>query len=262
VSTPPLIELCDVVLLRDGATVLEGIDLRLEADQRWVVLGPNGSGKTSLLSLCGAQTFPSRGVARVLGEELGKTDMRALRRRIAWVSGGLLRMLRPRFTAREVVMMGRYGALEPWWHPYDDEDRARAQALLEAAGHGAIADRPLSVLSEGERQQVLLARALVQAPDLLLLDEPFAGLDLGARERLVARLDALSADPTAPPWVLVTHHVEEIPAAATHALILSAGRAIAAGPIEAVLAGEAPSRAFGLPLEVRRSAGRFSARAR
>jgi iron complex transport system ATP-binding protein len=263
-SARALVELESVVLLRDGERVLGELDWIARADERWVVLGPNGSGKTSLVSLAGAQTFPSLGRATVLGEELGKTDMRALRRRIGWVSGALLRSLRPRFTAHEIVMMGRHGALEPWWHDYDDADRARAHALLAAAGHAGIAERPLAVLSEGERQQVMLARALMQSPDFLILDEPFAGLDLGARERLVSRLDALANDPTAPPFVLVTHHVEEIPRAASHAILLEKGRVIAQGAIDDVLASEAPSRAFGLPLDVRRegSRGRWRASAR
>jgi iron complex transport system ATP-binding protein len=262
VETPrELARLEEVVLLREGNAVLRDVRWVSRAGERWVVLGPNGSGKTSLLSVAGAQTFPSRGRAWVLGEELGRTDMRALRERVGWVSGALLRTLRPRFTALEVVKMGRHGALEPWWHSYDAEDEARARTLLGEAGHAHVADRPLSVLSEGERQQVLLSRALMQRPSLLLLDEPFAGLDLGARERLLARLDALVDDASAPPWMLVTHHVEEIPCTATHALVLADGGVVAQGPLDEVLTGDALSRAFRMDLRIRRDDGRWRARA-
>jgi iron complex transport system ATP-binding protein len=227
-----------------------------------VVIGPNGSGKTTLLSIAGARLHPSAGTVEILGERLGASDWRAVRARVGFVSGAVVRSLRPDLVARDIVMTGRYGALEPWWHAYDDADRARATALLAAAGVGALADRPFRVISEGERQQVLLARVLMADPGLLLLDEPFAGLDLGARERLLARLGALAGDPATPPLVLVTHHVEEIPPGTTHALVLGDGRVVAAGAVDDALTAASLSDAFALPVDLTRDGDRWSARAR
>jgi iron complex transport system ATP-binding protein len=177
------------------------------------------------------------------------------------VSGALTRSLRPALVARDIVMTGKHGALEPWWHTYDDADRARAGELLAAGGVASVADRPFGVISEGERQQVLLARMLMAEPELLLLDEPAAGLDLANRERLVRRLAELAASPSTPAMVLVTHHLEEIPPGTTHALALREGAVVAAGPVEDVLADDVISRTFGLPVAVRRTAGRWSAHA-
>jgi len=173
------------------------------------------------------------------------------------------RTLRPAQPALDVVLTGRYAALETWWHEYDDEDRARAAHLLADAGFGGdlFADRAFGLLSEGERQQVLLARALMGDPELILMDEPAAGLDLGARERLLARLAALAADPSVPPMILVTHHLEEIPPGITHAALLRSGLLIAAGPIDAVLTDRAVSDAFGVEVAVERRNGRWRATA-
>ena len=159
----------------------------------------------------------------ILGERLGASDWRAVRARVGFVSGSVVRSLRPSLDAIDIVVTGKYGALEPWWHTYTDADRARALELMELTGVASLATRTFGVISEGERQQVLLARLLMGEPGLLLLDEPFAGLDLGARERLLARLGALATDPATPPIVLVTHHVEEIPPGTTHALVLAGG---------------------------------------
>lgn len=246
---------------RDGAEVLQSVHWEVRAGERWVVAGPNGSGKTTLLSLAGAQLQPSAGTVEVLGQALGRVDVRALRTRIGFVSGAVTRSLRAGLPALDVVMTGRHAALEPWWHRYDDSDRARARDLLAATGHAAVAARPFGVLSEGERQQVLLARALMAEPELLLLDEPAAGLDLGARERLVASLARLAADAGAPPMVLVTHHLEEIPPGTTHCLLLRDGAVVACGPLRATLDSRAVSSCFGLAVEVRERAGRWSAAA-
>lgn len=246
-----------VGVTRDGAGVLDGIDWQVAGDERWVVLGPNGSGKTTLLAVVAARLHPSCGSVRVLGEVLGRSDWRAVRERVGFTSGALLHALRPTLAAIDVVVTGLHGALEPWWHRYSDEDRARARALLDASGVGAVADRPFGVISEGERQHVLLARLLVAEPELVLLDEPFAGLDLGARERLLARLSSFTRDPGAAPLVLVTHHVEEIPPGITHALLLRDGRIVAAGPVGEVLSAGPLGATFGLRLRVERRAGRF-----
>jgi len=257
----PVVSLRDVAVVRDGRAVLADVDWEVFSGQRWVVLGPNGSGKTTLLHVAGMRLLPTRGTVEVLGERYGRTDARALRTRVALVSQALLRSLRPALAAHDVVLTGRHAALEPWWHRYGAADHARADDLLEMAGLGALGQRPFGVLSEGERQQVLLARALMGEPELLLLDEPAAGLDLGARERLVSRLAVLAADAAAPPLVLVTHHVEEIPPGVTHAALLRDGRLVRAGAAPAVLDSGAVSACYGLEVELTRDAGRWAARA-
>jgi iron complex transport system ATP-binding protein len=260
---PTVVPLClrDIVVVRDGVAILDGIDWDIAAGERWAVLGPNGSGKTTLLRVAGMRLLPTRGTVEVLGESYGRSDARAVRRRVSFVSQSILRGLRPTLTTHEVVLTGRHAALETWWHRYDDDDHALARDLLEAAGLADAAQRPFGVLSEGERQQVLLARALMAAPELLLLDEPAAGLDLGARERLVVRLSVLAADPATPPLVLVTHHVEELPAGITHVALVRDGRFVAAGPAAQVLTTDAVSLCFGIPITVQRTDGRWTARA-
>jgi iron complex transport system ATP-binding protein len=231
----PTLRFAAVDLDRDGVAVLRDVEWTVERGQRWVVLGPNGSGKTSLLQLASGYAHPSRGTVDVLGARLGRVDVRALRARLALTSAAVANMLRPGVTAVEVVMAGKHAALETWWHDYDDHDRRRARALLADAGFSEIAERRWARISEGERQQVLLARALMGDPELVLLDEPNAGLDLAARERLLARLTTLAADTKVPTMVLVTHHVEEIPPGFGHVLLLREGRVVAAGAIEDTL---------------------------
>jgi iron complex transport system ATP-binding protein len=198
----------------------------------------------------------------VLGRRLGSVDVRALREHVGIVSPSVARMLVPRLPARELVVSARHGALEPWWHGHSDADRAKALSLLTEAGFQGIADRPFGVLSEGERQQVLLARTLMAEPALLLLDEPCAGLDVAGRERLLARLSSLATDPGAPPMVMVTHHVEEIPAGFTHVVLLRSGRVVQAGPIERALSSQSLSTCFAMDLHVATEAGRWTCRAR
>ncbi|HVF74284.1 MAG TPA: ATP-binding cassette domain-containing protein [Acidimicrobiales bacterium] len=252
----------DAVSYRVGDTMaLRGVDWTVEAGERWVVLGPNGAGKTSLLRLAGAYDHPTVGTVDVLGCRLGRVDVRALRTRIGMASGSVARMLRPGVTALEIVLAGQHAALETWWHDYSDADRARAQSLLDAAGFGYTSERSFGVLSEGERQQMQLARTLMGEPELLLLDEPAAGLDVGGRERLVTRLAALAADPSTPPTVFVTHHVEEIPSGFTSALLLRAGQVVAAGPLAETLTSESLSECFGLALRLRAEDGRYTCRA-
>jgi iron complex transport system ATP-binding protein len=255
------VRLHDVAVVRDDLAVLDGVDWEVRPGQRWVVLGPNGSGKTTLLRVAGMRLLPTRGTVQVLGETYGRCDARAVRKRVAFVSQAVLRGLRPTLSAQEVVLTGRDAALETWWFRYDDEERRRARQLLADAGMADAAERAFGVLSEGERQQVLLARALMAEPELLLLDEPAAGLDLGARERLVTRLDALAADEATPPVVLVTHHTEEIPPAMTHVALVRHGHVVAAGTIADVLTSEAVSACFDVPVTVERTDGRWAARA-
>lgn len=263
VAPAPAVKLERVSVVRNGTALLDEVNWVVAAGERWALLGPNGSGKTTLLKVVGSALWPTSGAVEILGERLGRVDMRQLRRRIAVVSASVSRTLRPELPALDVVLTGRHAALETWWNEYSDDDRAEAAALLAAAGFGdsGFAARAFGLLAEGERQQVLLARALMGAPDLLLMDEPAAGLDLGAREVLLRRLAALAADPTVPPLILVTHHLEEIPAGATHAALMRGARLVASGPIDQVLTSEAVSAAFGVDVSVRSSAGRWSAHA-
>jgi iron complex transport system ATP-binding protein len=251
-----------VGVVREGRALLRAVDWQVHADERWVVLGPNGSGKTTLLSVAAMRLLPTVGQVAVLGQRYGRCDARAVRQRVALVSAALTRQIRPAISAHDVVVTGRSGALEPFWQDTTDADHRRAAVLLAEGGLGDAAERPFGVLSEGERQQVLVARALMGQPELLLLDEPAAGLDLGARERLLARLAAVAADPSSPPMVLVTHHVEEIPPGTTHAALLRAGAVLAAGPIDDVLRSETVSACFGVEVVVARSGDRWHARAR
>jgi len=257
----PVLSLVGIVVRRHGVAVLDGVDWEVGPGERWVVLGPNGSGKTTLLAVAGARLWPTAGRVEVLGERLGRVDVRSLRPRIALVSGSVTRQLRDDLPARDVVVSGTRGELETWWHRYEASEWERADALLEQAGMGAIAHRPFGVISEGERQQVLLARALIARPELLLLDEPAAGLDLGARERLVGQLGALASDPAGPPVVLVTHHTEEIPTHFTHAALIRSGALVASGPIQQTLTSAGVSACFGTEVTVGCTRGRWWTRA-
>ena len=244
---------------RDGRAILDGVDLEVRAGQRWVVLGPNGSGKTTLVRVASCTDFPTRGRVEVLGHVLGRVDLRRLRPRIGLHSPALAAQVRPNVRAVDLVVAARSGSLVPWWSTPAPGDREDAMAELRRVGCEALAERPFGTLSSGEQQRVLLARVLVTDPALLLLDEPASALDLGGREHVIATLDALAADPTAPPVLLVTHHVEEIPAAFTHALLLREGRVQVAGPIDTTMSSANLSACFGLPLDVGRRQGRWTA---
>ena len=250
-----------VDLDRPGLSVLAGVDWKVRGDERWVVLGPNGSGKTTLFELASGYLHPTRGTVDILGSRLGRVDVRLLRRRLGVVSSSLSKKIIPSVSATEVVISGRDGALEPWWGTYDSSDRRRAAHFLGDAGIPDVAARPFGALSEGERQRVLLARALMSSPELLLLDEPAAGLDMGARERLLSYLGQVAADASSPTAVMVTHHVEEIPSGFTHALLLRGGTVMAAGPLEDVITGDALSETFEVRLQVTRSSSRWAATA-
>ena len=249
-----------VSLVRSGHRLLDELTWRVAVDERWVVLGPNGAGKTTLLNLAAAQLHPTTGTVHVLGERLGRTDVRTLRRRVGYASSALFAQLRVDLRAVDVVMTAKYAALEPWWHRYDDDDVQQATQCLRRMGVDHFAERRLGTLSSGEQQRVLLARTLMNDPAVVLLDEPAARLDIAGREQLVRALADLAADRAAPPLLLVTHHVDEVPPGMTHALLLRDGCSIAQGPIDDVLSSDALTECFGLPLVLeRRDDGRLSA---
>ena len=245
--TPPL-ELDHIVVRRDARNIVDDVSFVVRPGENWLVLGANGSGKTTLLRVASMYEHPTSGTVRVLGEQLGRTDVRRLRRRVGYASAALAAQFRAELTAAEIVMTARYAALEPWWHQYDDDDRRRATDCLARMGVERFADRSLGSLSSGEQQRVFLARTLMTDPGVILLDEPSARLDLGGRERLVHALDDLADNPDSPPFVLVTHHVDEVPAGVTHALLLRDGRAIESGPIERALTGESLSTCCDMPI--------------
>ncbi|MFY1633472.1 ABC transporter ATP-binding protein [Solwaraspora sp. WMMB335] len=256
-----VIELDGVGVTRSGTALLQGITLQVRPDERWVVLGPNGAGKTTLLSLAAARLHPTTGTVRVLGEQLGRTDVAELRTRIGLSTAALAERIPGTERVLDVVLTAAWSVVGRWRERYDVIDEAQARALLGQFGVGAFAERSYGTLSEGERKRVQIARAMMTDPELLLLDEPAAGLDLGGREELVARLGQLARDPQAPALVLVTHHVEEIPPGFTHALLLREGAIVAAGPLAETITGEQLSKTFGLPLVVDRAGERFAARA-
>ncbi|MFP5336044.1 MAG: ABC transporter ATP-binding protein [Actinomycetes bacterium] len=256
-----VLELAGVTVRRDSAVLLDSVDWSVAEGERWVVLGPNGAGKTTLLQIAAARMHPTSGVAAVLGEVLGTVDVFELRPRIGLSSAALAEQLPPRERVADVVVTASYGVVGRWHEAYDSLDHDRAAELLAALGVGHLADRLFGTLSEGERKRVQIARALMTDPELMLLDEPAAGLDLGGREDLVRRLGLLAADESAPALVLVTHHVEEVPPGFTHLLLLRGGRVVAAGPLEATLTGENLQATFGMPLSVERHGDRWSARA-
>jgi iron complex transport system ATP-binding protein len=248
-----------VAVRRGPTTLLADVDWAVELDERWVVLGPNGAGKTTLLRLAAAELHPTEGVVHVLGERLGRVNVFELRPRIGLSSASLGLRVPGDEQVRDVVVSAGYGVLGRWRERYDSADTDRADELLDLMGVRPLADRRFGTLSEGERKRTLIARALMTDPELLLLDEPAAGLDLGGREDLVGRLAALAADPDAPASVLVTHHVEEIPVGYSHVLLLRAGQVVAAGLLEDVLTDENLSATFGLPLALARRRGRWTA---
>jgi iron complex transport system ATP-binding protein len=256
-----VIDLTGVGVVRSGTHLLRDLSWRVELDERWVVLGPNGAGKTTLLNLAGGRLHPTTGTVRVLGERIGRTDMAELRTRIGLTTAGLAERIPADESVRDVVLTAAWSVVGRWRESYDVVDEARARALLDQFGVAGLADRQYGTLSEGERKRVQIARALMTDPELLLLDEPAAGLDLGGREDLVSRLAALAQDPDAPALVLITHHVEEIPPGFTHALLLREGGIVAQGLLGDTITGEYLSRTFGVALTVERTGDRFTARA-
>jgi iron complex transport system ATP-binding protein len=251
----------NVSVIRGGNHLLRGIGWQVELDERWVMLGPNGAGKTTLLNLAAGRMHPSRGTAYVLGERLGRTDINELRTRIGITTGQLADRVPPDERVLDVVVTAAWSVVGRWREAYDPQDEVRARALLGQLGMGALVDRQFGTLSEGERKRTQIARALMTDPELMLLDEPTAGLDLGGREDLLSRLTELALDPDAPAMVLVTHHVEEIPPGFTHAMLLREGAVVAAGLLGETMTADNLSKTFGLPLVVQRIGDRFTARA-
>jgi iron complex transport system ATP-binding protein len=256
-----VVEVRDASVIRGGTTILDHVDWLIRRGERWVVLGPNGSGKTTLVSVASTYLWPSMGTVSVLGGEVGDVDARELRRHIGIVSSAIAARIPAELTATEIVVAGFSGALAPWWDRPDDRANRRAAELLDLVGCTPLAERRFDLLSSGERQRVQIARALVLEPALLLLDEPFAGLDLGAREELATLLARLYRDADLAAAAVVTHHVEEIAPGTTHALLLRGGRVSASGPVAEVITGPVLSKAFGIALAVHHSGSRFSARA-
>ncbi len=263
------VDLTDLVVRMDGVSVRRGtttllnqLDWRVELDERWVVLGPNGAGKTTLLRLAAAQLHPTTGQVYVLGEQLGRTDVFELRPRIGFSSTALAGRIPGEEMVSDLVVSAGYSVLGRWREGYEVLDTARAAGLLAALGVAGLAGRRFATLSEGERKRVLIARALMTDPELLLLDEPAAGLDLGGREDLLTRLATLAVDPDAPATVLVTHHVEEIPAGFTHVMLMQDGSVVAQGLLESVLTEDNLSKTFGVDLALERFGDRFFARRR
>ncbi len=255
-----LIDFARITLRRGGKTLVGPVTWAVELDERWVVMGPNGAGKTSLLRIAAAIEYPSTGTAYVLGERLGKTDMSELRARVGLSSSALSQRVPEDEVVRDLVVSAGYAVLGRWREKYEDVDYEQAVDMLESLGAEHLAERTYGTLSEGERKRVLIARSLMTDPELLLLDEPAAGLDLGGREELVARLADLAADPDSPATVLVTHHVEEIPPGFSHCLILSEGKVVASGLLTDVLTSENLSRAFGQSIALDIIDGRYFAR--
>jgi iron complex transport system ATP-binding protein len=257
-----VLELASVSVVRGSSTLLDDITWDVAEGERWVVLGPNGAGKTTLLQLASGRMHPTTGIVGILGEVLGAVDVFELRPRIGLASAALAERLPAAESVHDIVVTASYGVVGRWRERYDDLDHERAELLLDAMGMSGFAGRTYGTLSEGERKRVQIARALMTDPELMLLDEPAAGLDLGGREDLVRRLAELASDPHAPSLILVTHHVEEIPPGFTHVLLLRQGRVVASGPLGTTLTAESLSETFALPLLLERHDERWSARAK
>jgi iron complex transport system ATP-binding protein len=259
-ASSPVLELRDVTYRRDGKEIIRGVSFTVNQGERWAMLGPNGAGKSTILGFCGAVTHPSSGTVHVLGSQLGRVELQALRRMIGHVNPR--HPLRSPLTVRDIVLTGLTGSIETSlrWQPTAAESQ-RADALISSLGLGAKAGQRWPVLSQGERGRVLIARALICEPRLLLLDEPSTGLDIAAREQLLEAIDQLTQTHPDVATVLVTHHLEELPSSTTHALLLADGRVVAAGPARAAVTTENVSAAFDHPIEVQFHDGRWLARA-
>jgi len=256
-----VLDLREVSVVRDGKTILGPMSWRVQPGERWVVLGPNGAGKSTLFSLAGTLIHPSSGMVTVLDSVLGRSDVFELRPRIGMTSNSIVEMIPEEESVLDVVMTSAYAIVGRWQEEYDLWDESRALSLLTILGVRELRERRLSTLSEGEKKRTLIARALMPNPELLLLDEPAAGLDLGGREDLLQRLEVLAGDPQSPSMIIVTHHVEEIPIGTTHCMILSGGLVVAQGPLQEVMTSTNLSMAYDIQVEVSAESGRYFARA-
>ncbi|AJK68644.1 ABC transporter ATP-binding protein [Corynebacterium marinum] len=255
-----LVDFRDVTFKRGGRNLVGPVTWQVELDERWVIIGPNGAGKTTLIRMAAAEEFPSSGRAFVMGEQLGRTDMRDLRSMIGVSSAALGNRIPLEEKVGDLVVSAGYAVLGRWREEYEEIDFEQAHEILDLVGAYHLIDRSWGTLSEGERKRVLVARALMTNPELLILDEPGAGMDLGGREDLVGYLGDLALDPDAPAIVMITHHVEEIPFGFTHAMLLDDGEVVAQGLIDTVLTSENLSKTFHQPIDVSRIGERYFAR--
>ncbi|MGO4300260.1 ABC transporter ATP-binding protein [Leifsonia sp. RAF41] len=256
-----VLRLSDVSVVRDGNPVLQGIDWTVESDERWVILGRNGAGKTTLLQIAAAAMHPSSGEALVLGESVGHTDLAELRPLLGFASSALARRIPRNERVLDVVMTAAYAVTGRWNELYEEIDERRARRVLSEWHLEHLAERSFGSLSDGEQKRVQIARSVMTDPEILLLDEPAASLDLGGREELVKLLGGYARDPKSPAIVMVTHHVEEIPQGFNRALLLKDGQIAAHGPIAEVLTSENLSETFGIEVELSETDGRYTARA-
>ncbi|MDJ0348194.1 ABC transporter ATP-binding protein [Cryobacterium sp. PH29-G1] len=251
----------DVSVVRGGIAILDSVNWSVDDDQRWVILGPNGAGKTTLLQIAAAFMHPSSGLAEVLDETLGETDVFELRPRIGFASTAMARKVPGQEKVLDVVMTAAYSVTGRWNEEYEAIDERRAQRVLQEWNLEHLAERKFGTLSDGEQKRVQIARSVMTDPEILLLDEPAASLDLGARESLLQLLSGFAREPNSPAIIMVTHHVEEIPLGFTHVLLLSGGKVVSAGPIAEALTASALSETFGLTVELTETDGRYAARA-
>lgn len=258
---PSALEFTDVVVRREGRNIIDHVTWEVNDDQRWVILGPNGAGKTTLLQLAYTLMHPTGGSVAVLGETLGRTDVFEVRPRIGFASSAMARRIPRDETVLNTVLTAAYSVLGRWNERYEDLDERRARRVLSEWRLEHLADRSFGTLSDGEQKRVQIARAVMTDPELLLLDEPTASLDLGSREELLALLSGYASSPTTPAMVMVTHHVEEIPVGFTHVLLVRDGSVVAAGPIAETLTSETLTAAFNMPIKLTSEDGRYAARA-
>lgn len=258
---PQVLEFSDVVVRRNARDIVSHLDWTVSDDERWVVLGPNGAGKTTVLQLADTLIHPTSGSVTILGERLGRTDVFELRPRIGFASSAMARRVPPEETVLDVVLTAAYSVTGRWREQYDDIDERRALRVLAEWRLDHLADRTFGTLSDGEQKRVQIARAVMTDPELLLLDEPTASLDLGAREELLALLSGYASAPTTPAMIMVTHHVEEIPVGFTHVLLLRDGEVVASGPLSEALTAENLTATFGVEITLSQDAGRYAARA-
>ncbi|MFB8190728.1 ABC transporter ATP-binding protein [Microbacterium sp. AGC62] len=258
---PSALEFTDVVVRREGRNIIDHVTWEVDDDQRWVILGPNGAGKTTLLQLADTLMHPTSGTVTVLGETLGRTDVFEVRPRIGFASSAMAKRVPRDETVLNTVLTAAYSVLGRWNENYEDIDERRALRVLADWRLDHLADRTFGTLSDGEQKRVQIARAVMTDPELLLLDEPTASLDLGSREELLALLSGYASSPTTPAMLMVTHHVEEIPVGFTHVMLIRDGAIVAAGPIAETLTAEALTDTFGMPIVLSSEDGRYAARA-